>query len=283
MRTSLIVVGFLLFTSGLVHSQKVDSIKVEQTGDLVKVYYKILNSSSSQLYRVSVLCSINGGLQSVLNSLSGDYGDNVPGGRDEYMVLWDVLKDVEELKSAEFFIKAELIRDLAQNTEDVFDTTRFWSAKRIILLPQIDFPGPGFGLRIGYLGNWGISVHAYRGPIPVLDEYKTNQYYPGEEVSHGLGIDLTKRIISKNSIQVHLLAGFRNNDAMVYFSGPPSPEFWSHGVEGFEFGSIVAYRRLVVSLMYSHYSKEMLEAKHDSPVTPVSPDDFFNFGIGMRF
>jgi hypothetical protein len=48
-------------------------------------------------------------LQSVLNSLSGDYGDNVVGGRQEYMVLWDVLKDVDEVKSVDFSVRAELL------------------------------------------------------------------------------------------------------------------------------------------------------------------------------
>jgi hypothetical protein len=277
-----LIILFLFFAGLYAGAQKVDSIRVEQTGDLVKVYYKILNSNPSQIFRVSVLCSINGGLRSVPNSLSGDYGENVVGGRDQYMVLWDVLKDVDELKSAEFFIQAELKKDLSAETSELFDTTKFWADKRFIALTCIDLPGPGLGIRIGYLGSYGISVHAYRGNIPVLDEFESNQYYPGPEPGFGAGIDLTKRIISRKAFQMHLLAGVRNCDALVYFNGPP-PAFWTHGVESIELGTIIAYKRVLFSLIYSHYSTERLVNKHDEPVIPAGPDDFVNFGIGIRF
>jgi hypothetical protein len=82
----------------IILSQTVDSIKIEQAGELIKVHYKILNSNQSQVFRVTVYCSINGGLPSVIKSLSGDFGENVVGGRTDYMVLWDVLKDVDEFK-----------------------------------------------------------------------------------------------------------------------------------------------------------------------------------------
>lgn len=282
MKRIITIFSFWIFCLPFLSAQKVDSIRVEQAGDLVKVYYKILNSKPSQIFRVSVLCSINGGLKSVPNSLSGDYGDNVIGGRADYMVLWDVLKDVDELKSAEFFIQAELIKDLSVKAPELFDTTQFWANKRIMALTQIDLPGTGLGIRIGYLGNFGITVHAYRGNIPVLDEYRSNQYYQGAEVGFGAGVDITKRIISRKAFQMHLLAGVRQCDAMVYYSGPP-PAFWSHGIEGIELGSLVAYKRVLFSLVYSHYSTERLVNKHEAPVIPVGPDDFLNFGIGLRF
>jgi hypothetical protein len=76
----LISIGFF----SLIKSQTVDSIKVEQAGELIKIHYKILNSNQYQTFRVTVFCSINGGLESKLKSLSGDFGENVIGGRDEY-------------------------------------------------------------------------------------------------------------------------------------------------------------------------------------------------------
>jgi hypothetical protein len=76
------IVFTLFFLFGLITvitCQTVDSIKVEQAGELIKIHNKILNSTPDQFFKVTVLCSINGGLQSVLKSLSGDYGDNVVG------------------------------------------------------------------------------------------------------------------------------------------------------------------------------------------------------------
>ena len=60
-------------------SQKVDSINVEQTGDFIKIRYKIADSKPGQVFRVKVLCSINGGLNTEIESVSGDTGDQVAG------------------------------------------------------------------------------------------------------------------------------------------------------------------------------------------------------------
>ena len=75
----IILLIFLLIFLPFTHlfSQKVDSIKVEQSGDFIKIWYKILDSEPGQTYRVKVLCSINGGLNTELRSISGDAGEQV--------------------------------------------------------------------------------------------------------------------------------------------------------------------------------------------------------------
>jgi hypothetical protein len=279
----LLTTTLLLVLCYLAVAQKVDSIRVEQAGDLVKVHYKILNSNQNQIFRVSVLCSINNGLKSVPNSLSGDFGDNIVGGRADYMVLWDVLKDVDELKSAEFFVKAELLRDLSVKAEDLSDTTRIWESKRIYLIPELDFPGSRPGLRLGYLGSFGISLHAFHGNIPVIDKYKSDPLYAKVKPAFGAGFDLTKRIISDKYFQLHIVAGYRNSDVAIYYSGQPSPAIWTIGAEGPEFGTIIAYRRLVFSLMYFYYNPEQPVNRNDDPVTLISPNQSVNAGLGIRF
>jgi hypothetical protein len=106
-----IILSLLFCSVQFALSQKVDNITVVQSGDLINIRYKILNSSSAQLFRVKVLCSLNGGLNTEIRSFSGDAGDNVAGGRSDYLVVWDVLKDVDEIKSVEFIVRAELISD----------------------------------------------------------------------------------------------------------------------------------------------------------------------------
>ena len=84
------VIIAIMFSSYL-NSQSVDSIKVEQSGDFIKIRYKILNSAPDQIYKVKVLCSINGGMNNEIRSITGDVGDHVVGGKPEYWVIWDVL------------------------------------------------------------------------------------------------------------------------------------------------------------------------------------------------
>lgn len=278
------LVSILLMVSFFaLRAQKVDSIRVEQTGDLVKVHYKILNSNPNQVFRVSVFCSINGGLRSVPNSLSGDFGENVIGGRASYMVLWDVLKDIDELRSAEFFIKAELIKDLSVRTESLFDTTRFWASKRFVLIPQLDVPGPRLDLRLGYLGSFGVSAHILYGKVPVDNEYKSSLLYEDLDGRLGIGLDLTKCIVSKNYFQMHLVGGYRNNDVLVYYSGSPSPQLWFQGADGPEFGTFIAYKKVILTLMYFFYNPNQPVERNDEPVKLVSPNQYLNFGLGLRF
>jgi hypothetical protein len=189
---------FILFASlTSIISQTVDSIKVEQTGELIKVHYKILNSSQSQVFRVTVYCSINGGLQSVIKNLSGDFGDNVIGGRPEYMVLWDVLKDVDEVKSVDFSVRAELLKDYSiANTSG----SKTLSKRRFYVLAAVGNPGPSIGVKLGYMESWGISAMYLKG--------KNNNNYSGTEVPVFVtSFDVTKRIVNTQNFKVHLFTG----------------------------------------------------------------------------
>jgi hypothetical protein len=237
----------------LAQGQTVDSIKVEQAGDLIKIHYNILNSKPEQVFRVTVLCSINGGLQSVIKSLSGDFGDNVVGGRSEYMVLWDVLKDVDEVKSVDFSVKAELLKD--NTLKDNHKTKPKWEDKKIYLMPSFSQAQDKitFGIRFAYMGQWGVSGKY------VLRSFELN---PTDKVTiFHTGIDLTKRLINKEKISMHLMAGFNYG---AFLTGD------SDGLENpitFEIGTIIAVKRIAISFAGSSYQNHFIA----------------NFGIGARF
>lgn len=152
MKRVLFLILSVIFFAASSFGQKVDSIKVEQAGEFIKIHYKIINSNPGQFFRVTVLCSINGGLKSELKSLVGDFGDNVVGGKPGYTVLWDVLKDVEEVNSVDFSVRAELTKDDSPVRKEKENKNNF------NIMPVIQVPGPGFGIRLGYMGKAGFSL-----------------------------------------------------------------------------------------------------------------------------
>lgn len=180
-------------------SQKVDSISIEQSGDFIKIRYKIIDSSPNQVYRVKILCSINGGLNTELRSVSGDTGDHVPGGKPEYWAIWDVLKDVEEVKSVDFIVRAELIEG------------RQKSGKIFNLQPSVQFPGPVFGVRTGLMGKFGVSAQFVRGPGVIMKQ----PGYTEEPVFNRFSLDFTTRLLSDGKTQLHLLTGFTAGNTVI--------------------------------------------------------------------
>ncbi|HLN21668.1 MAG TPA: hypothetical protein VK213_11300 [Bacteroidales bacterium] len=217
-----------IFMSG--YSQKVDSIKVEQSGDFIKIRYKILNSEPGQMYRVKILCSINGGLNTELRSISGDAGDLVPGGKPEYWVIWDVLKDVESIQSVDFIVRAELVSGKQR------------SARIFNIQGSVQVPGPTFGARIGVMGRYGISAQFARG----MGVLKPEILYREQPVFNRFSLDFTSRLVNKRNFQMHLLTGFTLGNTVIKevyssttqasttsfkFATTPGPElglsFWS--------------------------------------------------------
>jgi len=149
---------------------------------------------------VTVLCSIDGGLRSELRSISGDIGENVIGGRSDYMILWDVLSDVSEVNSVDFFIKAELVKDntpegLLYPNKALNDISQ-WKT-HILFFVELPPDLPFYGLRIGYSDNIGVSGKL--GFSQGYEEFKKQLF--------SSSLDFTVRIIKKNRYQMHLLTG----------------------------------------------------------------------------
>jgi hypothetical protein len=232
----LISIGFF----SLIKSQTVDSIKVEQAGELIKIHYKILNSNQYQTFRVTVFCSINGGLESKLKSLSGDFGENVIGGRDEYMVLWDVLKDVEEVNSVDFSVRAELLKDETPKISKNKKRNPLGGGFYVLGIGEV--PKPAFGGRIGYMGSLGFSmsyVVGKRGGSSELLNLDVPEFV--------WSLDLTKRIVNQNNFKMHLYAGLIASVYPEYFSVSRN-RYWKEQFEGVEGGLICNYKMLAFSL-----------------------------------
>jgi len=264
--------------SGFITAQKVDSIKIEQTGDFIKIRYKILDSKPDQVYRVKVLCSINGGLNTELKSISGDTGDQVLGGKSEYWVVWDVLKDVDEAKSVDFIVRAELVKDLnsliaSPGTVPSVD----WDKKRFNVLLALMSSGPKPGLRIGYMGSFGVSLQVVSGKTEKGDS--PNISPQGNDPAFGL--DITKRIVNKNQFQMHLMAGIQNS-ALIFLqsresTGPVYKEF----VPGPEIGLLFGVSKISFGIVLSHHDPGKIEKERNLIAT--SPLGSFTLAFGMRF
>ena len=269
-----LITGLLLIVFPFsVFCQKVDSIKVEQTGDLIKIHYKILNSNQFQTFRVTLFCSINGGLESVPKSLSGDFGENVPGGRGDYLILWDVLKDVDEVKSVDFSVRAELAKDETPKSSHaqfkLTDPQKYWSRERFYVL-LTGAAGSGCflaGGRLAYMGSWGFSLSMLSG------KKKYSSTYDGKtEYNSNLNqIDLSIRIFNKKSDQIHIIAGIALGDNEGI--GNLQTVFgW-----GYDVGVVAGLGR---TALYAGFSSLLSPLATERDFNNIS---YFDLGVGIRF
>ena len=159
-----------------------------------------------QVFRVSLSCFTGTGMKLEPKTLSGDFGENITGGKKDYMVVWDVLKDMDELQSADFSIKAELIKGKPSFTPGINLTG--WDKKRYHLLFAFDFPGPKLGLKIGYMGSWGFSATFLYGKAGLNSHQRKDPDIgiPLKKVPY-IGLELSKRVINRQGFQMHLSAG----------------------------------------------------------------------------
>lgn len=100
----------LLFIAMAARLQTVENIRGEQKGDKIHIHYNITGADENQYFRVIVSGRINDGPKKKLESVTEDVGKGVKGGKDEYVAVWDVLEDVNELNSADFFVRIEVLK-----------------------------------------------------------------------------------------------------------------------------------------------------------------------------
>jgi hypothetical protein len=251
----------ILFLSHL-NSQTVDSIRVEQAGDFVKVRYKILNSRQDQIFKVKVLCSINGGMNNEIRSITGDVGDKVVGGKTEYWILWDVLKDVDELKTAEFIVRADLIKEEEKNIE---------TKASLYIMPVVELvDGLLYGGRIAFMGDWGGSVRFTAGARGTEESNYEKTYS-----TNGFSLDLTRRIINKENFQIHIMAGIARSKFETV--NRTSMQFSTDSRWGPEVGAFWSIRKIALSLGMTFFTTIV----DDMEIT--SSPFFINAGIGIKF
>lgn len=273
------------FIQGL-FAQNVDNIRVEQSGDFVKIFYMITGSNPNQTFRVSLLASINGGLRSELKSVSGDIGENIVGGKNEYWILWDVLKDVNELNSVEFFVKAELTRDFsAPAKDDRSGKTSTWQKKRFTIMPAIALPGPRIGGAIGFNGSFGLLGAFTTGKIaepPAVESVIGGTDYEGGNEGIQFSINFTKRIVSNESFQLHLLAGFSIAEMEYSVTEESDLRYDKVFTNGLSAGLLFGAGRITGSFMFLKYDPGSVEKGNDG-YRLITPMTMFSVGLGVRF
>lgn len=275
----------LIFLVQAVSAQKVDNIKIEKSGNLINIRYQIPKSTSSQVFRVTVLCSINGGVDEVLRSVSGDTGDHVEGGKSEYSVYWDVLRDKDEVKSAEFVVRAELISDnivKPANTvaQKKVNETGF-DKKRFNVLTTIGVQGPKYGAMFGFLGNWGIYFDVVMGPTTKSPDAESNvnpMTIPSFQVYSGA---ITKRFLNKNAVQMHLALGVANSKFIFYEKINTVYKYSYESLIGPELGLVVGIKG--GSLMFTYSSFDPYPVEEGTNLSYWSNLNLFTVGFGVRF
>jgi hypothetical protein len=107
-------------------AQQIENLRVKTFEDKLNLIYDISHEKSGQLFDVKVLCSEDGGknFNVSLNSLSGDFGKNIEGGKDK-LIIWDVLKDRKSLKGENFVFKIIATPDSVVNQTDYVEDFNF--------------------------------------------------------------------------------------------------------------------------------------------------------------
>ncbi|MGB4293640.1 MAG: hypothetical protein WBJ37_12255 [Bacteroidales bacterium] len=249
--------------------QKVDSIKVEQAGDFIKIRYKILNSTPDQFFRVMVLCSINGGLNTELKSVTGDVGDMIPGGKDEYWAVWDVLKDVDELKSAEFIVRAELI-----SKPEAPRSVKKTGEKNFSLMVSGQMPQLSVGGRFSYMAKAGFSVQFLYGKADI----NPGSQFTGKPNLSRISFDFTKRIANKEKIKLHLLTGISIGQAVIEDHYEGEVTYPVHFVPGAEIGTAFYIGSTAFSITFSRLLVGLTEEGF-----ALSQKNLFTLSLGFRF
>lgn len=207
-----------LFLSYISLAQTVENIRVEPEGDNIKIHYRIGGSTEAQLYHVVLTCSIDGGPRFIPEAVIGDVGGNIRGGKSYYTIVWDVFEDVDEVGSAEFFIKVELMEDLASPVSPIQVRPKKMHEKAT--QRQLEVSDQGFkieqsaetdpfdrrflvsyratrynliGFTAGTMGNWGIYGSIRLG---TYDEYL-------ELLSGSLTAGLTRHFLSTGTYRLH--------------------------------------------------------------------------------
>jgi hypothetical protein len=272
---SLSLLGFAIF----LNAQTVDSIKVEQAGELVKIHYKILNSDASQVFRVSLSCIVSSGMKMEPRSLSGDYGENVIGGRENYMIVWDVLKDMDELQSAEFSVKAELIKGKTSGAGHVKTVnTTGWDRKKVNVQLSVLGPGPKYGLKLGYMGSFGISAGYFMGKEEVLtDPFSTNS----KDKTVLYSLELTKRLINAKGFQMHIGAGYAMTE-IVFTQTFGGTDYVIENCGGFAMSLTFGIKSITSTLGFAGFPSAG-NKESESNIWLVSSTTYLNFGLGVRF
>ncbi len=119
---------FLVLTCISIHSfaQQIENLRIKTLEDKINILYDISHEKSGQLFNIKVFCSEDGGVNFniELNSISGDCGSNIEGGKDK-IIIWDVLKDKKNLIGENYVFKIIAIPEIIKNQTDNVEAFHF--------------------------------------------------------------------------------------------------------------------------------------------------------------
>ncbi len=114
-RFILSVAVVLFISSTALVAQDFKSITAKQLGEKINIEYAISGESLGQTFNVTPFYSLDGGKAFLpMKSVKGNVGANVSGGKDQ-IIIWDVLKDMSELKG-------DIIFKLTAETKSILPT-----------------------------------------------------------------------------------------------------------------------------------------------------------------
>ena len=184
---------FLLFPF-VTFGQTVKNIRTSQYDSKIKIQFNIENTTDAELLSIGLKCIVNDKFKIDVDSAEGDIGHNIIGGKDEYMVIWDVLAQVDELTSAEFIIRVEK-QSFYKSTDADFSHPWFVSYNSGFLYTPV-------GARIGYLNNWGGFAavrYSNKGTFDHGNGIKSTELY-------SLSLGVSKFIFASNDLAIHAYA-----------------------------------------------------------------------------
>ena len=108
------------------NAQQIENLRIKTFEDKLNLIYDIVHEKSGQLFDIEVLCSNDGGTSFTipLNSVSGDYGNNIEGGKDK-IIVWDVLKDRKNMKGEDYVFKIVATPGKLENQTDNVEAFHF--------------------------------------------------------------------------------------------------------------------------------------------------------------
>ena len=220
----------LLFTAlsmvYIANAQTVENITVTPEDDKIIINFRIGGSTDAQFYNIILTCSMDGKSRFEPKTVIGDVGDNIRGGRPYYTIEWDVFRDLDEVGAAEFFVKVDMVRDLApivtqpqnrpQNQPQFqpeqekvkdselsgpdFDSRKSGKEtfeRKAILSYNGSLNSP-YGLMIGTAKNFGFyGCFRFGGYVDELDS----------DIWYTITAGLTKYVLTRGKYRLHAFAG----------------------------------------------------------------------------
>jgi hypothetical protein len=202
----------------------------------------------------------------------------VSGGKSEYWAIWDVLKDVDELKSVDFIVRAELVSDNSQKGKNTPDFSKM-KIHALVFTENIDFDL--FGARLGYMGSWGVAARFGMKKVQVsTTDYLGLVTTTGRDMTNA-SLDMTFRIVNKEKFQMHCMTGlaFCSILAKQVDKGQGTIGQYYDDYLGLDIGLMFDMRRICFSFGGSLFPYTSLKEVDYNLQSTVN----FEFGLGFKF